>query len=208
MPETENILITTEFGEIEAVLFTGRSPLTCAHFLSYVDGGYYDAASFYRVVRSENQPPGGVRISVIEGGFSNEYYDRILEENFANGCDVKLCPTGPKPRIRVETTRETGVVHEDGTLSLGRWDEMSVDDSFFICVGAQPELDFGGRRNPDGLGFSAFGKVTRGMSVVRTIHGLPAKGQRITGGASIKAISRISGSRSLAEELHSVPLDG
>jgi peptidyl-prolyl cis-trans isomerase A (cyclophilin A) len=190
VPEVEKILIVTALGEIEAELFTGRSPRTCSHFLSYVDGGYYDGASFYRSVRSDNQPSDKIRISVIEGGFSNEYYDRAIEENFTGGCDAKLCPVGPKPRIKVETTLETGVRHDDGALSLGRWDEMSVDDSFFICVGAQPELDFGGSRNPDGLGFPAFGKVTRGMDVVRAIHSLPTKGQRIVGGAAIKNITR------------------
>jgi peptidyl-prolyl cis-trans isomerase A (cyclophilin A) len=184
----EKILIITELGEIEAALFTERSPRTCQHFLSYIDSGYYDNASFYRSVRYENQPADSVKISIVEGGFSNGYYDRILMENFVNGCDATLCPVGPKPRINVETTRETGVCHDDGTLSLGRWDDMSVDDSFFICVGAQPELDFGGRRNPDGLGFPAFGKVTRGMAVVREIHCLPSKGQRIIGGTAIKSI--------------------
>jgi peptidyl-prolyl cis-trans isomerase A (cyclophilin A) len=191
MPEAERILIVTELGEIEAELFTGRSPRTCSHFLSYVDSGHYDGASFYRSVRSDNQPSNKTRISVIEGGFSNEYYDRAITENFIGGCDAKLCPVGPKPRIKVETTRETGVRHEDGALSLGRWDEMSVDDSFFICVGAQPELDFGGGRNPDGLGFPAFGKVVRGMDVVRAIHRLPTKGQRIVGGTAIKTIARV-----------------
>jgi peptidyl-prolyl cis-trans isomerase A (cyclophilin A) len=185
-----NILIVTELGEIEAALFTERSPRTCAHFLSYVDGGHYDSASFYRSVKRDNQPLDEVKISIIEGGFSNGYYDKVLAENFVNGCDAKLCPSGPNPRIEVETTSETGVCHVDGALSLGRWDRTSVDDSFFICVGAQPELDFGGGRNPDGLGFSAFGKVTRGMAVVRKIHGLPTEGQRIIGGAVIKSISR------------------
>ncbi|MDR1136814.1 MAG: peptidylprolyl isomerase [Synergistaceae bacterium] len=202
----ERILIVTELGEIEAALFTERSPLTCSHFLSYVDGRYYDAASFYRSVRRENQPLNSVKISIIEGGFSNEYYDRVLMENFVNGCDVKSCPVGPKPRIKIETTRETGMSHDDGTLSLGRWDEISVDDSFFICVGAQPDLDFGGSRNPDGLGFSAFGKVTRGMAVVRTIHALPAKGQRITDGVTIKSISRISSPAPLPDAVRSIPV--
>jgi peptidyl-prolyl cis-trans isomerase A (cyclophilin A) len=53
----------------------------------------------------------------------------------------------------------------------------SAQDHFFVCVGDQPELDFGGRRNPDGQGFAAFGKVVKGMDVVRRIHALPADGQ-------------------------------
>jgi peptidyl-prolyl cis-trans isomerase A (cyclophilin A) len=51
---------------------------------------------------------------------------------------------------------------------------------FFICIGDQPELDFGGRRNPDGQGFAAFGRVVKGMDVLRRIQAAPAKGQTLT----------------------------
>ena len=46
----------------------------------------------------------------------------------------------------------------------------TATSEFFICVGAQPELDFGGRRNPDGQGFAVFGRVVEGMDVVRRIQ--------------------------------------
>jgi peptidyl-prolyl cis-trans isomerase A (cyclophilin A) len=55
----------------------------------------------------------------------------------------------------------------------------TAQDEFFICIGDQPELDFGGRRNPDGQGFAAFGKVVKGMDVVRRIHAAPADGQSL-----------------------------
>ncbi len=45
-------------------------------------------------------------------------------------------------------------------------------------VGHRP-LDFGGGRNPDGQGFAAFGRVVRGMDVVRRIQASPAKGQAL-----------------------------
>ena len=51
---------------------------------------------------------------------------------------------------------------------------------FFVCIGDQPELDFGGQRNPDGQGFAAFGRVTKGMDVVRKIQQAPANGQVLT----------------------------
>ena len=35
----------------------------------------------------------------------------------------------------------------------------TATSDFFVCVGDQKELDFGGRRNPDGQGFAAFGRV-------------------------------------------------
>jgi peptidyl-prolyl cis-trans isomerase A (cyclophilin A) len=34
-------------------------------------------------------------------------------------------------------------------------------------------MDFGGRRNADGQGFAVFGRVARGMDVVRAIHASP-----------------------------------
>jgi peptidyl-prolyl cis-trans isomerase A (cyclophilin A) len=45
----------------------------------------------------------------------------------------------------------------------------TAGSAFFICIGDQPELDFGGHRNPDGQGFAAFGQIVDGMDVVRTI---------------------------------------
>jgi peptidyl-prolyl cis-trans isomerase A (cyclophilin A) len=34
-------------------------------------------------------------------------------------------------------------------------------------------MDFGGRRNPDGQGFAAFGHVVGGWDVIRAIHASP-----------------------------------
>jgi len=58
----------------------------------------------------------------------------------------------------------------------------------FICIGSQPELDYGGKRNPDGQGFAAFGMVTRGMAVVRKIQKMHAKGQILTPPVTIQQI--------------------
>ena len=78
------------------------------------------------------------------------------------------------PPIPHETTQQTCLLHEDGTLSMARDEPGTASSEFFICVGAQPELDFGGKRNPDGSGFATFGKVIEGMDVVRAIHQSPA----------------------------------
>ena len=50
---------------------------------------------------------------------------------------------------------------------MARLEPDTATSDFFICVNDQPELDFGGERNPDGQGFAAFGQVIRGMDVVR-----------------------------------------
>jgi peptidyl-prolyl cis-trans isomerase A (cyclophilin A) len=61
---------------------------------------------------------------------------------------------------------------------------------FFICIGDQPELDFGGKRNPDAQGFAAFGRVIKGMEVVKKIHQSPVEAQRLTPPIKISSIRR------------------
>ena len=53
---------------------------------------------------------------------------------------------------------------------MARREPGSATSEFFICIGDQPELDFGGHRNPDGQGFAAFGQVVDGMDVVTAIY--------------------------------------
>ena len=82
-----------------------------------------------------------------------------------------------QPPITHETTNATGLKHLDGTVSMARNEPGTASTEFFICVGDQPELDFGGNRNGDGHGFAAFGKVIKGMEVVRKIQQLKDTGQ-------------------------------
>ena len=67
----------------------------------------------------------------------------------------------------------------------------TATSDFFICIGDQPELDFGGKRNPDGQGFAAFGRVVKGMEVVKKIHQAPAEGQALKPPVAIKRVSRV-----------------
>ena len=57
---------------------------------------------------------------------------------------------------------------------MARGEAGSAATEFFICIGDEPGLDHGARRNPDGLGSAAFGRVIRGMEAVERIHRLPA----------------------------------
>ena len=146
------VLIKCNFGDIVIETDTINAPVSAKNFLENIDKGTYKDAVFYRVVRPDNQPNNKVKIEVIQGGlFSDKEIDKI------------------KP-IRHETTKETGLKHLDGTVSMARAEVGTASTEFFICIGDQPELDFGGKRNPDGQGFAAFGKVVKGMDVVRKIQ--------------------------------------
>jgi peptidyl-prolyl cis-trans isomerase A (cyclophilin A) len=67
----------------------------------------------------------------------------------------------------------------------------SATSSFFICIGDQPSLDFGGARNADGQGFAAFGRVVSGMDVVRKIHQAPAQGETLAPPVKILKVERL-----------------
>jgi cyclophilin family peptidyl-prolyl cis-trans isomerase len=159
--EKPRVLLQTELGEIELELYTRQAPMTAANFLRYVLEGFYRNGEFFRTVTLDNQPTNQVKIQVIQARG-----DPAREK--------ELFPTIP-----IERTRDTGLKHLDGTISMARDGADTAQDNFFICIGDQPELDFGGKRNPDGQGFAAFGKVIRGMDIVRKIHAQPADGQQI-----------------------------
>jgi peptidyl-prolyl cis-trans isomerase A (cyclophilin A) len=68
----------------------------------------------------------------------------------------------------------------------------TATSDFFICINNQPSLDFGGKRNPDGQGFAAFGHVVHGMDVVRKIQKSPSnKEQHLTPPIKIFEIKRM-----------------
>jgi peptidyl-prolyl cis-trans isomerase A (cyclophilin A) len=67
----------------------------------------------------------------------------------------------------------------------------TATSDFFLCIGDQPELDFGGKRNPDGQGFAAFGRVVKGMEVVRKIQAAPADGQTLKPPVTILKVVRV-----------------
>lgn len=169
--KNETIIIKTELGDIYARLDLRKAPVTSLNFLRYVDAHMFDSTCFYRVVRIDNQPRDSVKIEVIQGG---------RYENEDNGF----------PPIIHETTAMTGIKHRNGTISMARSRPGTATSEFFICIGDQPELDFGGKRNSDGQGFAAFGKVIKGMDVAEKIHSIKATGQYLEKPVLILDITR------------------
>jgi len=144
--------ITTSLGKITIELYPEKAPITVANFLKYVDAHLYDNSSFFRAVTLNNQPKDSVKIEVIQGG--------------------EIDSTKTFAPIPLETTKQTGLLHKNGTLSMARDKPNSATTNFFICINDQPSLDYGGKRNKDGQGFAAFGKVTKGMEIVKKIQQL------------------------------------
>jgi peptidyl-prolyl cis-trans isomerase A (cyclophilin A) len=168
------VRLTTPLGDIVVEVDLRHAPVTAANFLAYVDQGRFRGARFYRVVTPANQPDNPVRIEVIQGGLTME-----------GGHPQEL------PPIRHESTAETGLTHTDGVISMARDEPGTATSEFFITVGDQPELDHGGRRNPDGQGFAAFGRVVEGMEVVRAIQRRPEEGQMLVEPMPITAVERL-----------------
>jgi peptidyl-prolyl cis-trans isomerase A (cyclophilin A) len=151
----------TTLGRIDIQIDLRRAPRTACNFLKNAARTIYDGGNFGRTVRPDNQRGNSVPISVIQA-----------YPNPSRAPDA----VGP---IALERTKGTGMQHRNGTVSMARGSADDAVSEFFICVGSQPELDYGGHRNPDGQGFAAFGRVVRGMGVVRRILMSRAVGEKL-----------------------------
>jgi len=167
------VQLQTSLGEIEVELYADKAPVTVTNFLRYVLDGFYRDGEFFRSVTVSNQPNDAVKIQVIQARAVASRQAELF------------------PPIPLERTRDTGLKHLDGTLSMARDGPDTAQDSFSICIGDQPELDFGGKRNPDGQGFAAFGRVIRGMDIVKKIQAMPMDGQQLTPVVKIQGAFRV-----------------
>jgi peptidyl-prolyl cis-trans isomerase A (cyclophilin A) len=149
------VVFETAKGTIEIEVDAARAPITAANFLRYVDNRFYDGGTVNRAVRPDNTVRHDVEIQVIQ-----------FQIDAAREAQAF-------PPIPLERTSVTGIRHVDGTVSMARNGPDTATGSFSIVIGDQPSMDFGGRRNPDGQGFAAFGRVVRGLDVVKAIQASP-----------------------------------
>ncbi len=165
------IVIETEVGDIYAILNSDVAPVSATAFVNNIKQDYYADAAFYRVLSDENQPSGVPKSNLIQGGI---WQKPGVEQS--------------RRRIVHEHTGITGLSHMDGTLSFARQDTGTASTEFFICIGEQPGFDKGGKNNADGYGYAAFGRVVKGMKVVRAIQSRPQEGQYFNPVVKIKRI--------------------
>ena len=156
-------------------MYPDKAPKSVAAFLSYVDSGFYKNGSFYRVLKEEDQPSASFKSQLIQGG--------IWQTDYKKGISL--------PGIIHEPTNQTGILHKNGTISLARTDTGTASSEFFICIGDQPAYDYGGNANPDRQGFAAFGKVIKGMNIVKKIHAQPNNEEDLVPSVTINSIKRL-----------------
>jgi peptidyl-prolyl cis-trans isomerase A (cyclophilin A) len=147
------VLLVTDKGNITIAVDLVHAPRTAANFLHYVDANLFRGGRFHRTVRPGTEANTADPIQIIQA--------------------TRAPRTAGFPAIPLETTKATGLKHVDGTVSMARSGTNTATSDFFICIGNQPALDFGGTRSPDRQGYAAFGRVVAGMDVVRAIQAAP-----------------------------------
>lgn len=174
LPDLVMVTLTTELGPIELELDHKHAPISVANFVRYVDQRRFDSVVFYRVMRlAWGEQPNGL---------------------------VQAGPRGdPKRMLRGiahEPTSQTGLLHKAGSLSMARFAPGTATGDFSILVSDQPGLDAdpasadADRR----AGYAVFGRVSKGMDVVRKIFDAainPALGEGFMKGQMIARPVRV-----------------
>lgn len=160
-PERPIIGIETSSGWIKIELYPQAAPHTVSRFLQFVERDLFRNSSFYRVMHNYNQPSDTYKANIIQGGL------------WKTSAHLKDTLAG----IPHESTKESGLSHKRWTVSLARNEAGTGTTEFFICLDDQFGYDYGGKNNPDGLGYAAFGKVIDGFDVVQKIYEMPDVGQ-------------------------------
>ena len=146
-------MLTTELGPIELELDTKRAPITTRNFVRYVDQRRFDGITFYRAMKlAWGEQPNGL----IQAGTRGD-------------------PRRDLPPIAHETTDQTGILHKAGSISMARWAPGTARGDFSILLSDMPGLDADPKSaDPETrAGYTAFGRVTAGMDIVRQIFDAP-----------------------------------
>jgi cyclophilin family peptidyl-prolyl cis-trans isomerase len=141
--------LDTTAGKIRLELNAAAAPKTVANFVDYVKAKHYDGTVFHRVIDG---------FMIQGGGFTT---------------DLKQKPTRPPVVNEAEMSSKAGLLNVPGTIAMARTpDPNSATAQFFINVNDNKSLNY---RSPDpqGIGYTAFGKVVSGMDVVQKIAKAP-----------------------------------
>jgi peptidyl-prolyl cis-trans isomerase B (cyclophilin B) len=139
------VQIQTTMGAIIVELDAKAAPKTVANFLDYVRSGFYDGTIFHRVIKN---------FMIQGGGFTP---------------DMKTKPT----KAPIANEADNGLQNLTGTIAMARTSAPhSATSQFFINV---KDNHFLNHRAKTGQfwGYCVFGKVIKGMEVVKAIETVP-----------------------------------
>ncbi|CAN1511971.1 MAG: peptidylprolyl isomerase [Sulfuritalea sp.] len=141
------VIFETNRGDFIVELYPEKAPKTVANFMKYVDAGFYKETIFHRVIN---------RFMIQGGGFSADMSEKET-----------LAP--------IINEAANGLLNEPGTIAMARTsDPNSATAQFFINLENNVPLNFQGS-DPDLIGYCVFGRVLKGMDVVREIGASPTK---------------------------------
>ena len=98
------------------------------------------------------------------------------------------------PPIPHEPTSQTGLVHDDGALSMARYAPGSATGDFFVVLGRMPSMDANPDATGDNQGFAVFAHVVEGLDVIKAILAAPkspTKGEGVMKGQMLETPVRI-----------------
>ncbi len=137
------VKLSTNQGDIVLELDPSKAPKTVDNFLRYVKDKHYDGTVFHRVIDG---------FMIQGGGFTPDMQQKAT-------------------RAPVELEAKNGLKNDRGTIAMARTgNPNSATSQFFINVVNNDMLN---APNPDGFGYTVFGKVVAGMEVVDKIRAAP-----------------------------------
>ena len=158
--QNPTVALDTNHGRIVLELYADKAPKTVENFLGYVQAGFFDGTLFHRVI------PG---FMIQGGGFDGQQ---------------KQKPT----RAPIQNEADNGAGNERGTIAMARTgDPHSATAQFFINLKDNTFLNHTGK-NPQGWGYTVFGKVTEGMDVVDKIAKVKTAPGRISEAVPAEAV--------------------
>ena len=134
------VKLSTSMGDIVVQLNAEKAPKSVENFLQYVRDKHYDGTVFHRVIDG---------FMIQGGGFTPDMQQK-------------------KTRAPVPLEARNGLKNDKYTIAMARTgDPNSATSQFFINVKDNDALN---APNPDGHGYTVFGKVVQGTEVVDKIR--------------------------------------
>jgi peptidyl-prolyl cis-trans isomerase B (cyclophilin B) len=154
------VTLETNHGAIVLELLAQEAPRTVENFLSYVNAGFYDGTLFHRVIPN---------FMIQGGGFDGQQRQKPTRQPVSNEAD-------------------NGLRNDRGTVAMARTnDPHSATAQFFINLKDNGFLNHTGK-NPQGWGYTVFGRVIEGMDVVDRIAGTKTSPGRISEAVPLEAV--------------------